>query len=122
MKKLLSVLVLIILSLSLVACGTNKDKKEASTDWLKGSWYSKEWDITYKFEENNNQWTIKNKDNIIAEKSKLDKDSTETNLTLTSEDGTKYNIEKIDNKHMKFQQEPKEGLTGTTNKVEFVKK
>lgn len=125
MKKLLSVLILIVLSFSLVACGTNKsakDKKESSIDWLKGTWYSSDWDVTYKFEEKNNEWTIKNKSNIIAEKAKLDKKSTETNVELVSKEGTKFVIEKIDSTHMNFYQAAKEGLAGTTNKVEFVKK
>lgn len=120
MKKLFSILLLLVLSISLVACGTKKEK--VSTDWLKGSWYSSDWKVTYKFEEKDSKWSIKDENGTIVEGAKLDKNSTKENIKLVSKDGTKYNIEKIDDKNMKFYQSSKEGTAGVTNRVKFVKK
>jgi len=127
MKKIMSVFcAFILISVSLFACGSKSDQSNSvnseSLEWLSGNWYSKDWDITYTFIEDNNTWTIKNENDIIAQNTIIDKENKNKNIILVSPDGTKFIIDKKNDTHFNLQQEAKEGSNGLTNSVEFVKK
>jgi len=127
MKKIMSVFcAFILISVSLFACGSKSDQSNSvnseSLEWLSGNWYSKDWDITYTFIEDNNTWTIKNENDIIAQNTIIDKENKNKNIILVSPDGTKFIIDKKNDTHFNLQQEAKEGFNGLTNSVEFVKK
>ncbi|MGX7172952.1 hypothetical protein [Enterococcus ratti] len=110
---------LVAFSLGLVACeGRNSSQ---AMDWLVGSWYSKEWQVTYDIHQSDSQWTIKNKTNVLTESAKLVKSSNDKKIVLISSEGTKFLITKLDDQTIDFQQVAKAGLFGITKKVTFKK-
>lgn len=120
MKKILISSILLILSvITLSACGANK----SNNTWLTGTWYSKEWNVTYVFSESKSVWSIKTKDgNEITNNAKVSKDSSDKkSIKLVDKSGTQFIITKINNSHIKFYQTSKPGMVGTTAQVSFTK-
>lgn len=136
MKKFVKGIVLISFAINFVGCATTHSNKsnqtvtsqaeqqrgETSMEWLQGSWYSQEWEVTYDFSQVNGQWLIKNDQTIVAEQAKLEKQTQPEAFHLVSKDGTNYHIIKVTATKIQFQQTAKEGLLGTTKQVEFIKK
>ncbi|OFI46835.1 hypothetical protein BG262_03315 [Floricoccus penangensis] len=95
---------------------------EGSDNWLIGSWYCKEWETSYRFSKNDDEWIMTDEDlgfnkNIIIES------EDENQIIFASvKNGTRYIIEKVSNKEMKFQQVAKKGMLGMTNIATFTKK
>lgn len=95
---------------------------EGSNNWLIGSWYCQEWETSYRFSKNEDEWIMIDEDlgfnkNIIIES------EDENQIIFASvKNGTRYIIEKVSNKEMKFQQVAKKGMLGMTNIVTFTKK
>ncbi|HFH9837597.1 TPA: hypothetical protein ACGOON_000947 [Streptococcus suis] len=114
MKKILGVIALVSCAWLLVACGSN-----TSSEWLEGDWKSEEWSVTYSIEEENGVWTIADGQYLLAEHVTLTQDGQE--LVLEDQDGTQFQIKKIDESHIYFQQVAAEGVQGTTASVEFTK-
>lgn len=138
MKKI--TVLLMAFSISLVACSSVKQTKDSSgtseeiisdtakkgeansMDWLIGDWHSDTWNVTYTFSQENNSWSIKNNNEIVAENAKVEKDKKGKVINLVSEDGSKIVVTKENNTHIKLWYVAKEGLIGMTDSVEFVKK
>ncbi|EMF0063483.1 hypothetical protein PGC07_002668 [Enterococcus hirae] len=80
-----------------------------------------EWNVTYDFSELGKEWTIKNHAQIIVKNARIGKNSTDKDIIIISNDGTKFFISKLNKKEMTFQQVSKEGLIGITNSVKFTK-
>ncbi len=119
-KMVLNIFVMVLGCAFLFGCHTNKQ----SLDWLKGDWNSVEWGVTYNFSEAEGKWMIKNGKDIISDDAEMTTESTDQNITLVSKDGTQFNIEKKDNKHMMFNQtvsRSNTSMVGTTDTVEFSK-
>ena len=118
MKKTIIVLALGIFAVTLAGCSKNKQHDK----WLEGSWRNSQLKLTYNFEQNNDVWQIEEPNgHWVATDAKRAKKSTNKNIMLVDKKGTKFIIEKVDKKHMKFHQEAKSGLLGTTNVIEFEK-
>ena len=115
MKKIYSILGLISCVYFLVACGSNT----SSTAWLEGDWKSEEWAVTYSIDEKEGSWTISDGQTLLSEKATLKQDGRD--FVLDDQDGTQFQIEKIDENHIYFQQVAAEGLLGTTASVKFIK-
>lgn len=101
---------------------TESSEEFLSMDWLRGNWSSEEWQVIYTFRKEKSGWSIRNGETWIAKEAKVEKESTNKEIVLVSEEGTRFILKKQDDMHMKFQQLAKEGLVGATNSVEFVKK
>lgn len=101
---------------------TENSQQSLSMKWLKGDWFSKEWQVTYTFHKDKTGWYIMNEGKQIAEDAKVTKESTQKKIVLVSKNGTRFIIEKKDNTHIKFQQLAKEGLIGATARIDFIKK
>ena len=115
MKKCSLIILLTCLMVLLVACSSRAD-----LTWLKGRWYSKDWQVTYTFKETKEHWSIYNSDEAVAESATLKQKDIKT-VELTDTDGTHFIIEKVNDRKMYFQQFSKEGLLGTTASVVFEK-
>ena len=111
MKRGIILLTSLLTVIILVAC---QQKAEKTTDWLEGSWYSTDWDVTYQFDEEDDKWSIKDGDDVITQDATL---SVEDNLyTLTDEKGMVYEIQQISQTEIKYRQIATERVLGTTVK------
>lgn len=117
MKKL-AILFASLLALGFLVVCTKE--KTIDLPWLKGSWYSEEWKVTYNFSEEKGQWEIRDQDNFVAEKLTV-KGKSDKEFDLVESDGTTYHIEKINDKEIYFQQIAAEGREGVTASVVFEK-
>lgn len=75
--------------------------------------------MTYTFEEKSGSWSISGGDTPLTEGASLSQKDDE--WVLTDPDGTQFQIDKVDDSHIYFQQVAAEGVLGTTASVEFVK-
>ena len=116
MKRGIILLTSLLTVIILVAC---QQKAEKTTDWLEGSWYSKDWDVTYQFDEEDDKWSIKDGNDVITQEATL---SVEDNLyTLTDEKGMVYEIQQISQTEIKYRQIAPDGVLGTTVPIAFEK-
>ncbi|KZK08408.1 MULTISPECIES: hypothetical protein [Lactococcus] len=111
------------LGLGLILLSGCQNRKD-SADWLQGKWYSKTWDVTYTFSEEDDIWEIRSgSDGKVSKCSKeYTNESDKKEIELVSKQGTEFHITPINKTHIKFQQISKDGSLGTTDAVEFVKK
>lgn len=133
MKKIVFYFVgILMLGSLLTACqttshfGGKKEVKKDSTElaWLAGTWYSADWDVTYTFIEDTQTatWSIRNGQDLLVEGASVKTSHQSKQISLIAKNKTTYQIEKIDETHLKFQQKPAKGLMGLTDQVQFVKK
>ena len=116
MKKMFVLLTSALTIFLLAAC---QQKTETGTDWLEGSWYSKDWDVTYQFDEEDDKWSIKDGNDVITQEATL---SVEDNLyTLTDEKGMVYEIQQMSQTEIEYRQIAPDGVLGTTVPIAFEK-
>ena len=116
MKRGIILLTSLLTVIILVAC---QQKAEKTTDWLEGSWYSTDWDVTYQFDEEDDKWSIKDGSDVITQDASL---SVEDNLyTLTDEKGMVYEIQQMSQTKIKYRQIAPDGVLGTTVPIAFEK-
>ena len=116
MKKGIILFTSLLTMIILAAC---QQKAEKTTDWLEGSWYSTDWDVTYQFDEEDDKWSIKDGIDVITQDATL---SVEDNLyTLTDEKGMIYEIQQISQTEIKYRQIAPDGVLGTTVPIAFEK-
>lgn len=114
-KEKLAVLVAVIGLLLLSACEFSQPR----ADWLEGDWFSEEWAVTYRFDEEDGVWTISTGQELVAQKARLQQKEGE--WLLVDQDGTQFHILRQSDGRMDFQQVAAEGLMGTTASVAFEK-
>lgn len=115
MKKIVLFFGLLVGLICLGACSSPKPEAV----WLEGDWRSEEWSVIYSFKESDGNWEISGGATPLTKQASLVEENGE--WVLTDPDGTSFHIQKIDDRHIFFQQIAADGLLGTTASVEFVK-
>jgi hypothetical protein len=82
-----------------------------------GQWRSEAWDVTYRFEEQSGTWTVTTDADTWSDKASLSEK--EGQVILTSPDGTRLVIEKINDDQLTLYQAPADGVVGLTAQIEF---
>lgn len=116
MKKMSCLLLSILTVVLLAACTSNKT---SSPEWLKGDWYSEDWDATFTIKEDKDKWSIQSGEDTITEDATLSQKG--KLYTLEDKDGVSYVIEQKSESEMYYQQVAPEGVLGTTARVPFKK-